>query len=60
MSDVHVGKVGDEIIPHEEPHQNPVVYDVLKVIAKWKLVLEGEEKYYFIKFLLKIKCDLML
>ena len=35
LSDVHVGKVGDEVIPHEETHQNPVIYDMLKVIGEW-------------------------
>lgn len=35
LSDVHVGKVGEEVISDEESHQHPVINDLLKVIAKW-------------------------
>ena len=35
LSDVHVGKVGEEIVSDEESHQHPVINDPLKVKAKW-------------------------
>ena len=35
LSDVHVGKVGEEVVSDEESHQHPVINDPLKVIAKW-------------------------
>ena len=40
LSDVEVGQVREEVIAHQEPHQHPVINDLLKVIAKRYLILE--------------------
>jgi len=37
--DVQVRKMRDEVIPHQEPHQNPVIYNPLQVILKRDLIL---------------------
>ena len=34
LSNVHVGKVGKEVVADKKAHQNPVINDPLKVIAK--------------------------
>lgn len=40
MVDVKIRKVRDEIVPHEEAHQDPVVYYPLQVIIRTKVILK--------------------
>ena len=35
LSNVHVGKVGKEVVADKKAHQHPVINDSLEVIAKW-------------------------
>lgn len=37
--DVQVRKMRDEVIPYQETHQNPVIYDPLQVVLKRDLIL---------------------
>ena len=39
LIDVHVGKMWNEIIPYKEPHQHPVINDVLNVVEGERLQL---------------------
>ena len=41
LSDVHVGYVGQEVVAHEETHQDPVINDLLEIVVKWQLILHS-------------------